>query len=173
MYPDQFQRNGKILTNKLHIANGFNEFFVNVGPGLANKIKSPSSKSHIFDYMKSRNDKSMFINDVTQNELCKGLNNFHCKASADVNDISMCMVKKVFYCIIHPFQHICNLSLRIGIFPDNMKIAKIIPLFKTGDDSEFTNYRPVSLLPQFSKILEKMFNNRLDNFIKTLKILVY
>ena len=52
-----------------------------------------------------------------------------------------------------------------------MKIAKIIPLFKTGDDSEFTNYRPVSLLPQFSKILEKNFNNRLDNFIESCNIL--
>ena len=46
VYPEQFQRNGKILTNKLDIANGFNEFFVNVGPSLANKIKSPSNKSH-------------------------------------------------------------------------------------------------------------------------------
>ncbi len=47
-----------------------------------------------------------------------------------------------------------------------MKIAKVIPLFKTGDKHLFTNYRPVSLLPQFSKILEKVFNNRLDNFIE-------
>ena len=102
MYPDQFQRNGKILTDKLDIANGGNAFFVNVGPSLANKIKSPSNKSHIFDYMKSRNDKSMFINDVTQNKLCKVVNNFHSKASADVNGISMCMVKK---CFIASFTH--------------------------------------------------------------------
>ena len=52
-----------------------------------------------------------------------------------------------------------------------MKIAKIIPLFKTGDDSEFTNYRPVSLLPQFSKILENIFKNSLDNFIESCDIL--
>ena len=109
-YPDRFQRNGKILTNKLDIANGFNEFFVNVGPSLASKIKSPSSLSHIFDYTKIRNDKSMFINDVTQNELCKVVNDFHSNASA--------------------------------------------PLFKIGDDGEFINYRPVSLLSQFSKNLE-------------------
>ena len=51
------KENGKIITNTLDIANGFDEFFVNVGPSLASKIKSPSSKSHIFDYMKSRNDK--------------------------------------------------------------------------------------------------------------------
>ena len=52
-----------------------------------------------------------------------------------------------------------------------MKIARVIPLFKAGNNNVFTNYRPVSILPQFSKILEKIFNNRLDNFIEKHKIL--
>lgn len=46
-----------------------------------------------------------------------------------------------------------------------MKIAKVIPLYKTGNKHHFTNYRPVSLLPEFSQILEKLFNKRLDKFI--------
>lgn len=53
-----------------------------------------------------------------------------------------------------------------------MKIAKVIPLYKTGDRHHFTNYRPVSLLSQFSKILEKRFTERLDNFIEKHKLLV-
>ena len=52
-----------------------------------------------------------------------------------------------------------------------MKIAEVIPLYKSGNKHHFTNYRPVSLLPQFSKILEKLFNNRLDNFIDKHKLL--
>ena len=52
-----------------------------------------------------------------------------------------------------------------------MKIAKVIPLFKSGEKSVFTNYRPVSLLPQFSKLLEKLFCLRLDNFINKCNIL--
>ncbi len=52
-----------------------------------------------------------------------------------------------------------------------MKTAKVIPLFKSGDKHEFTNYRPVSILPQFSKILEKLFNDRLDKFIDKHKLL--
>ena len=63
-------------------------------------------------------------------------------------------------------MHICNLSFSKGVFPDAMKIARVIPLFKSGDKHVFTNYRPVSLLPQFSKILERLFNNRLDSFIE-------
>ena len=52
-----------------------------------------------------------------------------------------------------------------------MKIAQVLPLYKTGDKHHFTNYRPISLLPQFSKILEKLFNNRLDKFIEKHKLL--
>ena len=52
-----------------------------------------------------------------------------------------------------------------------MKIAKIVPLFKSGDDCTFTNYRPVSLLPQFSKILEKLFYKRLTDFVEKGNIL--
>ena len=46
-----------------------------------------------------------------------------------------------------------------------MKIASVIPLFKSGNTKEFANYRPISLLPQFSKILEKMYHSRLMAFI--------
>ena len=66
---------------------------------------------------------------------------------------------------------ICNMSLTSGIFPNNMKIAKVIPLYKANGKNEFTNYRPVSLLPQFSKILEKLFGIRLDSFIDRYNLL--
>ena len=52
--------------------------------------------------------------------------------------------------------HVFNLSFEIGFFPDNMKIAKIIPIFKSGDNQIFTSYRPVALLPTF-KHFEKNF----------------
>ena len=52
-----------------------------------------------------------------------------------------------------------------------MKIARIIPLFKSDDKRNVSNYRPISLLPQFSKILEKIFNNRLMNFLNSNNLL--
>ena len=52
-----------------------------------------------------------------------------------------------------------------GKFPSKMKIAKVIPLFKSGDKHVFSNYRPISLLSQFSNILEKVFAKRLNDFI--------
>ena len=78
----------------------------------------------------------------------------------------MCLVKLVIPCILKPLKHIFNNSLQKGVFPDSMKIARVIPIFKTGDAQTFSNYRPVSILPQFSKILEKIFHNRLMFFFE-------
>ena len=57
-----------------------------------------------------------------------------------------------------PLVHIVNISFSTGIFPSEMKIAKVIPLFKNGNKSDFSKYRPFSLLSQFSKILEKNYS---------------
>ena len=83
----------------------------------------------------------------------------------------MWLVKKIIPHIVTPLKHIFNTSLQKGIFPDAMKIARVIPLFKNGDNKEFTNYRPVSLLPQFSKNLERIFHKRLMNFLDDKKVL--
>ena len=72
-----------------------------------------------------------------------------------------------------PLKHICNLSLLNGVFPDTcgMKIARVIPLFKSGKTKEFSNYRPISLLSQCSKILEKNYHSRLMAFIDRNQVL--
>ena len=59
--------------------------------------------------------------------------------------------------IIGPMVHILNLSLKEGIFPDELKTANVVPLYKAGEDGKFSNYRPVSLLTAFSKVFEKNF----------------
>ena len=105
------------------------------------------------------------------NEIKKIVNNFKSKTSTGYDDIDMCLVKKVIDYITVSLSKIFNLSFQQGIFPDRMKIAKVIPLFKAGQKNVFTNYHPVSLLPQFSKILEKLFCVRLDNFIDKCNIL--
>ena len=75
-------------------------------------------------------------------------------------------MKNIAHNIVQPLNHICNLSFASGTVPKNMKISKVVPLFKSGDKSQFTNYRPVALLKQFSKVLEKLFCKRLNKFIE-------
>ena len=73
--------------------------------------------------------------------------------------------------ISKPFTHICNISYESSVFPDKMKLAKVVPIFKSGEKNRFTNYRPVSLLPQFFNVLEKLFHKRLISYIDKYDIL--
>ena len=109
---------------------------------------------------------SMYLYEVEEMEMLSVVNNFKSRKSTDCGGIDMCTVKRVIKEIVQPLTYICNLSFSTGIFPVKMKMVKVIPLFKSGADDNFSNYRPVSLLSQLSKILEKMFDNRMDNFIE-------
>ena len=79
------------------------------------------------------------------------------KNSLDVNNISTKMMKYTINDIETPMSHIINLTFLTGIIPDGMKIAKITPLFKSGDTFSFYNYRPIGILPAFSKIMEQNY----------------
>ena len=83
----------------------------------------------------------------------------------------MDVVKQTIDLIIDPLNHILNLSLRSGIVPEQTKVARVMALFRSGTLTLFTNYRPVSVLPAFSKFLEKIVHKRLDSFLNKYKIL--
>ena len=170
-YPDEFcsEDHVKVKGDK-NIATKFNDFFVNVGPNLASKIEPPEN-INIFNYLGSSKQNSMFLKPVDEQEVFNIVHECKAKTSEDCDHLNMNLIKQIITAVIVPFTHICNLSFLNGVVPDGMKIAKIIPLFKSGVKSNFTNYRPVALLPQFSKILEKLFCKRLNEFIDKNKLL--
>ena len=90
-----------------------------------------------------------------------------CRSGSAVghDSISMNLIKDSVDKIIFPITGIINLSITSGIVPNQLKIARVIPLFKSGEQDIFTNYRPVSVLPAFSKILERVMYNRLLRFL--------
>ena len=120
----------------------FNGFFTNVGPDLAKHITAPDDSS-IFDYMQNRNENYMFLTHVDESEVSRVVESCKNKLSTDSNGLSMYIVKRINATIVTPITHICNLSFKNGIFPENMKTAKIIPIFKSGDQEDCTNYRPI------------------------------
>ena len=65
----------------------------------------------------------------------------------------------------------CNVSFELGVFPDKLKIAKVLPVFNSDDPSLFSNYRPISILPCLSKVFEKLFYLRLSGFLPKFDIL--
>ena len=164
-FPGKFMDNGHEIMGLKDIATGFNNFFTNIGPNLAKKIEPPDRSLNIYDSMLNKNVNSMFLSCITEKQLINIVRSCKNKASSDCDNINMLIIKSTFSSVLQPFLYICNLSFQTGIFPDKMKIARVIPLFKSGDDFTFNNYRPVSLLPQFLKILEKLFDNRLSAFI--------
>ena len=125
---------------------------VNIGPSPANDI--PKSNDTFSTYLTGAVGDTLFLKPVTQSEITNLVNNPKSKKSKDHYDIDMCLVKKIIPYLVTPLEHIFNISLQTGVYPDGMKIAQFIPLFKNSNINDFTNYRPISLLLQFSKILE-------------------
>ena len=170
-YPDTFKDDdGLFVKGDKNIANKFNSFFTNVGPKLASKIKHVKNKD-IYNYLGDTNDNSMYLPPVNERDVLNTVGECKAKASEDVDNLSMHIIKHIINSVTEPFTHICNLSFENGVVPDLMKISKIVPLFKSGEKNDFTNYRPVALLPQFSKILEKLFCKRLTEFIDKYKLI--
>ena len=99
------------------------------------------------------------------------VNSLKIPKSPGYDDIGNLLLKNIITEITTPLTHIMNLSLVQGIVPEKMKTAKVIPIYKKGDAQELGNYRPISLLTAFSKILEKIVYSRLSKFLHDCNIL--
>jgi hypothetical protein len=165
---DKFEINGKMVTDKMSIANSFNEFYVNVGSSLASKI--PSTNINPTSYILNENKHSMFLTPVTHSEIFKIINDLK-ETSAGCDGIIAKVIKQNCELFIVPLCHILNLSLNNGYFPDPLKLAQVTPVFKSGNKQHIGNYRPVSVLPLFSKIFERVMYCRLLSFLTKHNIL--
>jgi hypothetical protein len=159
-----------IIDDPKKIANGFNEYFINVGPNLAKKIKENPDMT--FDnYLTSNYPNSMFLDPITENELVIEINSMNPNKSPGHDDISIHIVKSRAKEVSKPLTHIFNLTFLNGIIPDKLKVAVVTPVYKANENNKFTNYRPISVLSCFSKLLEKLMCKRLMKFIEKNKLL--
>ena len=150
------------------IANKFNKFFVNVGTVLAKSI--PSTDRNPVDYLQQDVITNLYFDPTTEYEISKIIGSLKDSASG-WDDLTSNMIKHVKDSITVPLVHICNRSFVTGIFPSELKIANVVPIYKSGDEMVFSNYRPVSVLPVFSKLLERLVYNRLISHINDNKLL--
>ena len=155
-----FKVDNQEITDPVDIANRFCSYFSSVGPNLAKEIHSSVS---LCSFLSGHFCRSVFFNPVTPNELSEISNSFRSGKSAGHDRIPISIIKQSIQIIAEPLAHIIDLSITRGIVPDQMKIARVVPIFKAGDRSLFTNYRPVSILPSFSKFLEKVVYSRFYN----------
>ena len=142
------------ITDPDLIANDFNVYFANIGTGLADEI--PKLDKSPFDYLTSRLSESFYIFPVSSYEIEEEITRLHCNKSCGPFSISISILKLLKFVISKPLEILFNLSFNSGIVPENFKLARVIPVFKSGARSNMGNYRPISLLSVFSKLLEKL-----------------
>ena len=161
-----FSINNKIISNNQVIVQEFNNFFISIGPQLATNISS--STNHMV-YMNTVAN-SIFIPDITTIEVMNVI--LLLKIScAGWDDIPAYVMKRCINVYIEPLTHIIDKSMKEGVFPSELKLAKVVPIFKSGDSSKITNYRPISVLSFFSKVFERVMYNHIIDFIDSLNVL--
>ena len=113
---------------------------------------------------------TLFLSPVAETEINKIIEALKDSATGH-DDISAQFLKLSVDFIVNPLMHICNMSLTEGVFPDSLKVANVITLYKSDDPMYFNHYRPVSLLCMLSKVFEKIMYDRLLNFVNKYDLL--
>ena len=114
---------------------------------------------------------SMFLYPITKFELSKEISKLPTNKAPGYDEITSKVVKLTSDYILTPLTYIFNLSLSEGIVPESFKTAKVIPIYKKKNKYDPTNYRPISLLSIFNKLLEKLMHHRLYSFLNKYNIL--
>ena len=159
-FPSHFVHNNRIITDKKEIANSFNDHFINIEPSLSQNIDIDRDHSHR-DYLE-RYPHNFEI--VTENHVMKIIDNLPNKSSYGHDNLSLKLMKSAKIPLCKYLTIIINQMLKTGVFPDNLKIAKVVPIYKKGNQYSFSNYRPISILPSISKIFEKVIYNQIYNY---------
>ncbi|MEL7522377.1 MAG: reverse transcriptase family protein, partial [Cyanobacteria bacterium J06553_1] len=154
--------------NPTLIGDTFNNYFIEIGQSLVSKI-SPSPIPYT-DYLQNVCEATLTFSQVTEREVKAIIKNSK-DSSPGHDDLPMAIIKQAEFILTPLITHLCNLSLTSGIVPHFMKTAKVIPVHKSGPTNQTNNYRPISILPSLSKILEKITYNRLIEFMNENNIL--
>ena len=169
----KFSHNNNLISDPVEVSNRFCGYFTNIGKNLgylAERIFDPGISPT--SYLQDNICESIFLNPTTKEEIINISKTFKSGKAPGFDGINMTTVKQHIDMICEPFaQYIINLSITTGIVPDNIKVAKVIPIFKKDNPAMFSNYRPISILSIFSKFFERIVYNRIDNFIDKKNIL--
>ena len=157
---------GTVLTAPKDIANRFNDYFCGIASSLKAQIIPQNIRPN--DYRQSLGPSvvnSIYLRDSDATEIREYINTLKNKATADTKSdaLKAVMDDKKFTTV---FASVLNASMRDGIFPDQLKFAKVCPIHKSGSKTDVSNYRPISLLPIFSKIFEKALHSRVITFLE-------
>jgi hypothetical protein len=168
----------KLSSNPLPIANALNNYFLSVAENLfikhfsgKNTINNKDSISHLHQNFR-QSFSTMKLRNTTTYEIEKIIHSLKCKNSYGYDEISSRILKISIPYVLPPLTYIVDKILSTGIFSDRLKFSEVKPLYKVGDKTGFSNYRPISLLTSFFKITEKIIYKTLYCHLNNNNILV-
>ena len=154
---------GELINDLAVISNKFCEYFTKIGQDYAARI--PAAKAPFTHHLHHAHAHSFYLDPITPGELVTIISKMKGKKSSGDDNISSKLIKSLKGEIAYPLSLLINSSLESGIVPASMKIAKVLPLYKGKDRQQLSNYRPISLLPVLSKVLEKVVHTNLCKFL--------
>ena len=172
-FPSTFFHNDTWMTDKQQISNNMNAYYSAVGPDTNKSVgESRKDPSFFLSKNKERVTHQLLTCRFTRQDVMNACRLLHPKTSCDAYGLSQKVILGDMDILAPMFVHLINCSLSSGKCPDMSKIARVIPVYKNkGEKYLFTNYRPISLLPIFSKIIEKLVYNKIFHFLMRYGIL--
>ena len=162
---------GNICFDNITVAEHFNKFYTSVASCLVEKLPSAPgmfTKASVDNYYarKGVQPNSFAFHTVEENYVLKLLKNTNCNKGTGLDNLPAKFVKDGARSIVKPILYIVNLSISSGEVPCDLKNARVVPLYKKNSRTEAGNFRPVSILPVISKILEKVIFDQLESYLK-------
>ena len=155
------------IHDEFKIAQEFNNFFIEIGSKLCESLpdRMQNLNTQYSSYLQNVNEASLYMKPISEGEIISVVQKLKNKTSPGYDDINITVIKQIIPFICKPLADIFNKSIQTGIVPNKLKLAKVTPVFKSGSKQNTCNYRPISVLSVFSKILEKCVYNRLYDFL--------
>ena len=169
--PNKLIIDGHEIKNDKAIADELNKFFSNIGKNLVSTIPKPNLPYNY--YLDKPQASSFFLSPVSLTEIENIIMSLNLTKTCGPFSIptSTCILKILKSVLAIPLQLLFNYSFYSGTVPDQFKVARVVPIHKKGSTCLVSNYRPISLLSIFNKLIEKLMYNRIISFLEKFSIL--
>ena len=162
---------GSLISDNDSIAECMNNFFCSIGNNLSGEIPETANPLLENEYTVNSQNLRFELKAINMCQLEKIFNTFKKSKGSGADGIANYFLKIGLPAVIESLCDIFNLSIATGIFPDSWKIARVAPIFKSGQTNDRSNYRPISVLPFVSRVFEKLIYNQLYDYLDRNKLL--